>query len=72
MGIWNPQRPEEGVRFLGIGVDSCKLACRCWELNLAPLQEQSVILIPELPFQPSSYSLDLVLINLAILAGQGV
>lgn len=33
--------PEEGVRSLGPGVtDSHRPPCRCWELNLGPLEEQ--------------------------------
>jgi hypothetical protein len=34
----------EGVGSLRSGViDSCELACGCWELNLGPLEEQRVL-----------------------------
>ena len=47
---WEPQIPEEGVGFPGIGNrDGCELPCGCWELNSGPLQEQEVFLYIE-PF----------------------
>ena len=58
----------EGVRSPGTGVtDSCELQCRCWELNLGPLEEQLVLLTVEpsllslLPL-PFSFSLPLFLL----------
>jgi hypothetical protein len=43
------QRAEEGIRSPGTGVVySCELPDGCWELNLGPLEEQPVILTPEL------------------------
>lgn len=30
---------------LELEIDGCELLCRCWELNLDPLEEQSVLLI---------------------------
>jgi hypothetical protein len=39
----------EGVEFPGPEViDSCKLPCGCWELNLGPLEEHPVLLTTEL------------------------
>ena len=32
--------------------DSCELPCGCWELNLCPLEEQSVLLTTEPGLQP--------------------
>jgi hypothetical protein len=32
--------------------DGCELSCECWELNLGPLQEQSVLLTAKPSFQP--------------------
>ena len=38
----------EGVKSSGTGVtDSCELPCRCWELNLDPLEEQLMLLAAE-------------------------
>ena len=38
----------EVVRPLGTGaVDSCELPCRCWDLNLGPLEEQPVFWMAE-------------------------
>lgn len=40
--------PEEGIGFLGTGLsDGGKLLCGCWELNLASLKEQKVVLTTE-------------------------
>ena len=35
----------------------CEPPCGCWELNSEPLEEQSVLLTPELSLQPSTSSL---------------
>jgi hypothetical protein len=36
------------VRLSDLGVtDNCELPCGCWELNLGPLDEQSVFLTVE-------------------------
>jgi hypothetical protein len=36
------------VRVSDIGVtDTCELPCGCWELDLGPLEEQSVLLTTE-------------------------
>jgi hypothetical protein len=32
--------------------DSCELLCGCWELNLGPLEVQSVLLTTEPSLQP--------------------
>ncbi|MGE9804891.1 hypothetical protein ACQP3L_30360, partial [Escherichia coli] len=41
MYAWYLRRPEEGIRFLGMGViDDCMLPCGCWELNLGLLEVQ--------------------------------
>ena len=41
------------VGFPGTGVpDSCELSCGCWELNLSPLEKQSVFLTSEPSLQP--------------------
>ena len=34
--------------------DGCEPPCGCWELNLGPLEEQSVLLTAEPSLQPSS------------------
>lgn len=40
-----PSRTEEGSGSLGTGLsDGFKQPCGCWELNLAPLEEQPVFL----------------------------
>ena len=52
MQAWSTERPEESVRFPGMGVtDSCELPCRCWELNPGPLEEQPMLLATELSLQ---------------------
>lgn len=38
-------------------IDSCEPPCGFWELNLCPLQEQQLLLIPE-PTLQSSFQLD--------------
>ena len=50
----------KGVRFPGTGVsDSCVLPRGCWQLNLSPLEEQSVLLTTEPSPQPKiKYSLN--------------
>ena len=40
------------VRMPDLGVNTCELPCRCWELNLSPLEEQSVLLTTEPSPQP--------------------
>ena len=46
-----------GVRFPATEVtDRCELPCGCWELNLGPLEEQSVLLNTEPSLQPHSYT----------------
>jgi hypothetical protein len=32
-------------------IDGCEPPCGCWELNSGPLEEQSVLLFPELSLQ---------------------
>lgn len=50
---WCPQRPEEGIIFPEIGVrDSSESPCESWEPNPSLLQEQQVLLTPELFLQP--------------------
>lgn len=49
MSVW-------GVRFPGTGVpDSWELQCRCWELNMGPLEEQPAILPTELSLHPQLF-----------------
>jgi hypothetical protein len=36
----------------GSSTDGCEPPCGCWELNLGPLEEQSVLLNTEPPLQP--------------------
>ena len=43
--------PEEGVGFHFI-TDGWEPPCGCWELNLGPLEEQSVLLTTEPSLQP--------------------
>lgn len=51
----NSLRRLEGIRFPGTG---CEWPCRCWELNLEPLAEQSVLSTTEPSLQPpTTYSL---------------
>ena len=46
--------PAESVTSPGTGVtDGCEPPCMCWELNLGPLEEQSVLLTTK----PSLHSL---------------
>ena len=41
----------ESPRSPGTGVtDSCELSCGSWELNLGPLEEQSLLLLTTKPF----------------------
>lgn len=42
----------EGAGSPGTGVtDSCELLCGCWELNVSPLEDQSMLLNAEPSFQ---------------------
>ena len=44
----------EGVRSPRTGFsDSCELPCGCWELNLGPREEQSVLLSTKPSLQPA-------------------
>jgi hypothetical protein len=44
------------VRFPGTRItDSCELLRGCWELNLGPLEEQSVLLTAEPSLQPPNF-----------------
>ena len=44
---------EEDIGFPGTGVtDSFEPPCQCWELNLSPVEGQSVLLIDEPLLQP--------------------
>jgi hypothetical protein len=36
-------------------MDSCEPPCGCWNLNLGPSEEQSVLLTAELSLQPHSW-----------------
>lgn len=51
---WFLWRPEEGIESPETRItDSWELPCRCWELNLGPLEEQQpVLLIAESSLQP--------------------
>jgi hypothetical protein len=40
-----------------IVTDGCEPPCGCWELNSGPLEEQSVLLTPELSLQTTIFSL---------------
>jgi len=51
---WHPQRPEEGVESSGSGItDGRELPYGCWELNLSPLEEQSMFLTMEPSISPA-------------------
>lgn len=55
--VWCPKRPEEGVRSPGTGVtDCCESPYGYWETNTGPLQEQQVLLVDKLLFQPNLFS----------------
>jgi hypothetical protein len=46
-------RPEEGVRSPKAGVtNGCDLPYGCWQSNLSPLGEQSIILHTEASLEP--------------------
>jgi hypothetical protein len=48
----------KSVRFLGTGVaDSCELSNGCGELNLGPLEEQTVIVTTEPSLRPLTHPL---------------
>jgi hypothetical protein len=62
MHSWYPWRPEEGIGFSRTEVtEGYELPCRCWELNLGPLQEQPVLFTAE-PFLQLNAKEDRVLI----------
>jgi hypothetical protein len=43
--VWNLQKQEEDIGWPETGVtDSCEPPCEFWELNLSPLEGQSVLL----------------------------
>ena len=45
VGAWCPQKLEEGIKSLGIGVmDSCETPRGYWEWSLSPLEEQIMLL----------------------------
>jgi hypothetical protein len=46
---------SEGVRSWSYRQDSGELPCGCWELNLGPLEEQSVLSTTEPSLQPLSF-----------------
>jgi hypothetical protein len=47
-------RPKEGIGSPGTQVSGvCKPLCGCWDSNLSPLEEQSVLLTAEPSLQPS-------------------
>lgn len=51
-----PWRPEKGVGAPETGVrDGCESLCRCCELNLRLLEEQSVFLLDKPSLQPKIY-----------------
>lgn len=59
MHAWYPGKLEKDVVSLGTAAtDSCELSCGLWDLNLGPLEEQSVLLTAVL-FLQSSNSLKL-------------
>jgi hypothetical protein len=40
LGCMVPTESREDIRFPRNGIiDACELPCRCWELNLSPLEE---------------------------------
>ena len=52
MGVLPACVSVRGCQIPGTGGrDSCELPCWCWELNLDPLEEQSVLLTAEPSFQ---------------------
>ena len=54
---WDPRRPEDDIRSPETGViGGCKLLpYGCWELNLGPLEEQTVLLTTKLALQPHHF-----------------
>jgi hypothetical protein len=55
MCLQYPCRSEEGIGFPGTEVtDGCELPRVYWELNLGPLEEQSVLLTTEPSLQHSA------------------
>lgn len=56
MYVWCLRRPKEAMRYPRIrATDSCEFVCRCWELNLGPLEEQPVLLRIEPSLQPPNF-----------------
>lgn len=52
MCAWYLWRPEDGIESAGTGIkDSYKLLCRFWESKLYLIQQQQVLLTPELSLQ---------------------
>jgi hypothetical protein len=52
--VWWPKRQGQDIGFHVTGViDSYKLPCMCWELNLDPLQEYLILLAIQLSLQIS-------------------
>lgn len=48
-------RPEESIKSPRTGAaDGCELLCRCWDLNLGPLEERSELFTAELSLWPVS------------------
>lgn len=40
----SPRRSEEGIDPPERVMDGCQITCRCWELNMGPLEGQPVLL----------------------------
>jgi hypothetical protein len=51
---------------MDIITDGCEPPCRCWELNLGPLEEQSVLLIAEKSLQPPTDFFELILYSASL------
>ena len=55
------------VRVSDLGVtDSSEVPCRCWELDLSPLEEDSLLLITESSLQPLNFTVLCIFNGLSI------
>lgn len=50
-GALGEQRSVSDPLELTGAIDSCELPCGCWEMNLCPLEEQSVLATADPSFQ---------------------
>jgi hypothetical protein len=57
MSVWKPVEVKRSLRSLALELQGVELPCGCWELNLGPLKEQSMLLTSEPPLQSPPCSL---------------